>query len=226
MNPQTVLNLVFDGVRQSSLGSDYLSQLPQTDLFPLIEHFSKIIWRDPDLLERDINDFNSLDNYVTECSQKGTPSKLNDDTRKALVVLNHLFTRMHEQRGVFSQGPEKGPKLIELGSDRETIQASLADIKEQNKFGGLAEGCILNAAYSCSNADILLSAGRYYLELINADVPTAIAYFIHASKIDKELIAVCDRHIKGFADARSHLYIGVSLWRYLEEWDKFKKTSL
>ncbi|MDW8102663.1 MAG: hypothetical protein RMK30_07290 [Anaerolineae bacterium] len=196
MDPQTVMRMVFEGGIRKPIGTDLLSSLQPHEVNAAEEYYRKMLWADKELIARGINDFYALNEYVKECARKGTPTTLSDETRKALVVLANIFMYMHEQK-----------------------EWSITSLRGHP----LAEDCILNAAYSCQNPDVLIAAGRFYLSLWDADVETAIAYFIKATEIDPKRVNDCDRLINDFVRQRGVMYLRGSLEPYLDAWRQHKR---
>jgi hypothetical protein len=224
MEKNALLAAVLEGVHSKPLGTRLLPPLADDELAVAIEHFSADVWRDHELARLRIADLDALNQYVTECSRKKSPNNLGDEARLALVLLSYLFSEMHERTNKDMRSREGEPVVISLGSDLASAKKELGKIKARKRWGRMSEDCMLNAASLCSNPAILIAAGRYYLELMDADVPTAIAYFIAACDRGKADMRTCDRMIDEFMLQRMHLYIGMSLVNYLEEWKTFKRT--
>ena len=94
------------------------------------------------------------------------------------------------------------------------------------------EDLILNSAYSSIDKEVLINAGKYYLNTYNADIPTAIAYFIQATNgepINSVWIQHCDTLIHQILKDKKAMY-PKSSWDYIfecvQEWNthKWKKV--
>jgi serine/threonine protein kinase len=121
----------------------------------------------------------------------------------------------------------KQERPFKLSTDSRKAMCLLGFIYERQGKAGLAEDYILDAAYDCEDAAVLTMAGRFYLESFNAEVGTAIAYFIRATSLDAERIDDCDAYIRQFIKNKRAWYPLLSwqvIEKYLEKWESHKKA--
>jgi hypothetical protein len=222
MNSDALLTFVLDGVRTRPYASRALPQLSDDEVTAAVEELGELVWRDRELQGLEIADFDALDTFVRERARTRAALALGNEARRVLVVLSELFTVMHERTTTDWRPTDGKPVMIPLGSDRSSWKKTLGEIRSKKHWGRLAEDCMLNAAYKCTDPTVLLAAGRYYLDLVNADVATAIDYFIRACEQDKLNTPICDEIVQAFVLARGHTFLGISLHRYLDVWEKHK----
>ncbi len=231
MNWAALQGSFFNGIRSNELG---LSPLPDLNLYELLEgteHFLNLVWKDSELVSQGISDFESLDTFLNRCAESRTPTALSQTTREALVVLAHLFMQHHAK---FAQ---KDPEWIEISDSmsmiefsdsmsREEMKSKLAAVRRHENLSKKVEGCILNAAYSCPFPNVLIAAGRYYLEVnFSVDPRASVAYFIRATEIDSSSIGCCDALLKNFvkkhgmefALSETHLQECIDAWKKHKE---------
>lgn len=90
------------------------------------------------------------------------------------------------------------------------------------------EDLILNSAYCSNSKEVLINAGRYYLNTYNADIPCAIEYFINATKdepINSLRLQDCDKLIHGILRDKKAMYPTMS-WDYIatfvDKWNRHR----
>ena len=78
---------------------------------------------------------------------------------------------------------------------------------------------VLNGAYSAKDPEVLLLAGKYYLSIYDADIPTAVGYFISATegmRADSQWVKECDNSLYSILMEKRVWYPKIS-------WDFIKK---
>ena len=233
VTPDELARTVLEGCIYDRLGTYPLSSLPPHQIVEAEHHFCNVVWADNELRARGIRDFGSLDALVTEQAGQDAPVALAANTRRALVVLAQVYMYMHERKGPLPSSlkkhtvPHQDPFIaLRLNGDedsRAAFRGQMAELKEYNKWGRLAENCILNAAYRCHDPIVLIAAGRYYLELGNAELHTAVGYFIQASEEDRSRLDDCDRLLKDFMKQRGASYMWGPSLSYLNTWIQHKQ---
>lgn len=90
------------------------------------------------------------------------------------------------------------------------------------------EDMVLNSAYDCDEKEVLVNAGKFYLNTYDADIPCAIAYFIKATKeetVDSGWVRDCDDLIHQIMRDKKGWYPKIS-WDYIEkavqEWNSHR----
>jgi hypothetical protein len=140
------------------------------------------------------------------------------------------FGRILELDSEYSSFPEldsrvtalaKAHKPFEMNPDSRKALAYLGIINKDEDY-------ILNSAYDSGDPEVLVLAGKYYLIIFDADIPTAIAYFIKATKcerVNSVWVTECDNAIYRILSEKKFLYPKVS-WDYIKEcvkkWNEHK----
>jgi hypothetical protein len=214
MNPADVENLVFTGVARAPLGTVLLSSLDQSEIEEAAKGFFALLFRDPQLSAH-LNaqksyTVASLNEVVKGSIESGRPLDLADWTRRVLVILAHLIIA----GGLFPERPSDLESLGEIVKSRPHIP----DIPQ-------AAECLLNAADRCKDPRVKIAAGRYYLEIFDAEVGTALAYFASATELDSSypLVRGCDNLVEQFVKTRAIFYPFNALKPYLDEWEDHKR---
>ena len=117
-----------------------------------------------------------------------------------------------------------------LAKEKKSFELN-ANIRISMSYLGLInddEDLVLNSAYDCDEKEVLVNAGKYYLNTYNADIPCAIAYFIQATKgesVDSGWVQHCDGLIHKIMKDKKMIYPKIS-WDYIEksvqEWNSHK----
>lgn len=231
MEPQVIIHrLLKDGIREP-LGTSPLNSLRIEEVMNLESHFRKTLWADKELIAKGISDFDALDAFIQACAERKEAVTLSDQSRISLAVLARIYLYLHERRGPLPESlrqvvSSSGIIVIEFREDDKNSKKALADLAEYRKWERLSESCMLNAAYSCSDPYVLITAGRYYLEIATSDVAAAIGYFIGACKNDQKHIGVCNMLLREFVKKRESHYPLGSLKPYLDHWEEYKRKTL
>ncbi len=90
------------------------------------------------------------------------------------------------------------------------------------------ENYVLNAAYDTEERDVLITAGIFYLYAYDADIETAIGYFIKATKglsVDSYEVRRCESNLYKILKEKKVMY-PLDSWKYIEKlvenWTKHK----
>lgn len=124
----------------------------------------------------------------------------------------------------FSEKLRNSDNHSEIVSIPDTVRYALFGLfliaLEENNYK-LADECILDAAYEATQPDILISAGHYYLHKSNAEVETALSYFITACDIDPTNIQVCDNDFRSFLENNCSSYPTRLLEPWINAWSNY-----
>jgi hypothetical protein len=212
MNPTAIEELVFRGVASAPLGKVLLSDLDQSEIKEATKGFFATLLvllqstpLRPKLGARTAFTIDSVNDLLKESGGALDPA---DRTRKVLVTLAHLIIA--------------GRLFAERPSDPELLGKSIKSLPHLPNIPQAAE-CLLNAAYRCNDAAVKMAAGRYYLEILDAEFGTAVGYFSSATKINRSLVRPCDTLLEQFTKTRELFYLG-GLKPYLDAWAEHKRT--
>jgi hypothetical protein len=215
MTTQDIESAVFTRVRKAPFGASLLPSLTPREIREAAVGFISKLSKDPRLSEQlTATNAGSLQyiNALIHASIKGrSPIVLSGDDLRVLVVLAHLIIGGR----LF---PERASALESLGSEIKSLPHT-PDIPE-------AAECLLNAAYLCKDPDVKIAAGRYYLEILDAEVGTALAYFTAATEINFSCSCVeaCDKLLARFLETRAIFYPFRQLEPYIDAWKKHKQA--
>lgn len=87
----------------------------------------------------------------------------------------------------------------------------------------IANDYLLDAAYKCKDPRILMVTGKYYLEIYDAEVNTALGYFKLACDLDKSFFSKCNALWKDFLDRKLVMYPYGSLDFYIKKWEELSR---
>lgn len=215
MHPAEIEELVFTGVVTAPLGTVLLSSLGQSEIEEAAKGFfaALIAYLPRTSLGAQMGTQTAftLDSLNDLLKSSGTPLDPNDRSRRVLVILAHLIIA----GGLFAERP----------SDLELLGGAVKSLPHIANVPQAAE-CLLNAAFRCKDPDVKIAAGRYYLEILDAEVDTAIAYFVSATEVggsSYSLVRACDKLVEQFAKARAVFYPFGSLKPYLDAWEEQKR---
>jgi hypothetical protein len=214
MSPQEIATAVFTQILKAPFGSTPLPSLTLCEIREAADDCTSRLSRDPQIAEqlKQINtcSLHYINSLIHASIKSQSPIELASDSRRGLVVLAHLIIGGR----LF---PERRSDLELLGSQIKSLPHT-PDIPE-------AADCLLNAAYRCKDADVNVAVGRYYLEILDAEVNTALGYFASATETESSLslVEVCDKLLTRFVETRAMFYPFRQLEPFLDAWEKHKQ---
>ena len=149
-----------------------MEDLTPTELCDQLKHSLPNRWDDPEFL----------------CFYGGLCRRIErvDDARRA-------FLRVLELDKDFTSFEDIDERVCASAARKEPIEMSLASRRAMVHLGCIDEDddAVLNSAYSANDPEVLITAGMYFLGILDADVDYAVGLFIKATKgmpVDSPLV--------------------------------------
>jgi len=132
----------------------------------------------------------------------------------SFAELNESVNRLAKAKEPFEMNPISRKALMYLGV-----------IDQDDDY-------VLDSAYSTKDPEVLVMAGKHYLSIIDADIPSAIGYFITATEgmsVNSPWVKECDDSLYSILMEKRAWYPEIS-WDYIKkhiaEWNEHKLSLM
>lgn len=192
---------------------DVVGNVAPEELYDQLKRMLPVGWADPEFLL----------NYGRLCFHL----RRDEDAKLA-------FNRVLELDQQYTSFADINDKVRQLAKANEPFELEAASRKAMMYLGLITQDddYVLNSAYSAADPEVLVMAGKFYLSIYDADIPTAVSYFIRATegmRPDSPGVKECDSALYAILMERRAWYPRIS-WDFIKKcvtkWNEHKVSLM